>query len=191
MKLNLLLTGITVFITSFAFSQFSIGTGAAIPISSYNKLESGAAKIGYQITANWDKSINNFYGISTGILLGGNPIEHDSQNFPIGQWRFSMVEVGAFIEPYENIKLKGLLSAGIYGTPEIEYINDSDLSGGRITLSKFSPGLDLRIEYSPAKYFIGINMLYSRPNIDFSEYNNNQVDIKSITNIGLLVGYIF
>ena len=97
-----------------------------------------------------------------------------------------------FLDLCTNLRIKGLLTAGFYGTPEFDFISsDTPGGGGRRTESDFKPGIDLRIDYRFNHFFIGTNFLYSMPGFEVKEFTGNPLEIGSVANIGILAGYIF
>ncbi len=181
MKSYLALTSIIFFCINFSFGQISLGVGFNMPIGSYRSIEDGSANPGYQITTSWDKSIDENFGLSTGILVGQNTINENSIKYLNSSWSFSALELGLFFKPMDNLKIKGLFTTGIYGTPIIQGEN------GTFTLNKVSPGLDFRVNYSFKNKFIGTNFLYSNPNFGLP----NGTEEQRITSLGLLFGFNF
>ena len=78
-------------------------------------MDDGAANLGYQFTANWDKSLGDTYGLSTGLLFTGNALNEESEIFTDGRWRYTAFELGMFLDLCTNLRIKGLLTAGFYG----------------------------------------------------------------------------
>ena len=182
MKLTIIIS-ILFFAPTSIFSQFSIGGGLTNPIGSYAEIENNAAKLGYQISANYDISLDRKYGISTGLLIGQNSLKDNSSKFNKGQWSYVLIEVGGFVRLLENIKLKGLISTGSYATPELNYENSAT-----VILNELSVGLDLKIEYNFNNFYIGSNYLYSNPNFVFPSGSSTKY---SFSIIGLIIGHSF
>lgn len=194
MKLKLVLILGATFIATSGFSQFSIGAGLATPIGSHASTSYNSAQLGYQLQATWDKFLGGNYGISSGVILGENPITKNTSIFKEGSWTYLAIEAGLVLAPVKNLKFKTLITAGKYRTPDISYTYP-DLSGGVVfTRTIFNLGCNLRIEYKMNKWFVGTNFFYSKPDFDFSTLaieDLNIENIKSITNLGLIVGYTF
>ncbi len=185
MKIKILTLIITTFIASNIFGQVSIGTGLSIPISSFENLNYGSADLGYQLNVNWDKSIDDNFGISSGILIGTNPINEKSTIFTDGSWSYLAVAFGAFYVPTKNIKLKGFATVGNYGSPDIAYENMATSTGGVRTGSALSAGCNFSVEYSFKNWFVGTNFFYSKPDFNFNSINKSR-----ISNLGFTIGYI-
>ena len=146
MKSNLLYVLVLIFTTTFSFGQFSIGSGLTNPVGSFANIENGAADLGYQIIASYDISVNQKYGISTGLLFGQNSLNDSSTKFNKGHWSFLLIEVGGYVQLFDNLKIKGLMSTGSFATPEFNVEN------GTLVLNKLGVGLDLKLEYNFIRY---------------------------------------
>lgn len=190
MKNRLLFLLIATFIASNSFGQVSIGTGLVIPVSSLGNTNYGSANLGYQFQANLDKFVSEYYGISSGILIGTNPINENTSSYTDGSWSYLVLELGLILAPAKNIRLKSLVTAGSYGTPNIAFEDLTTGTGGTFSGSKIGLGIDFRIEYVLNNWFIGTNIFYSKPNLKFETFSINASDFKSIANLGLTIGYI-
>lgn len=182
MKSNLTFTIMFTFIATLSFGQFSIGSGLTVPMGAYNQIENGAADLGYQIATGYDISLDQRYGISTGLLIGQNALNNNSTNFNEGRWSYILFEAGAYLKLANKLKLKGLVTTGNYASPEF------NIENGTITSNKISYGLDIKLEYNFSKFYLASNFLYSKP--QFELLSGNREDI-SISSLGLILGYTF
>ena len=183
MKSNLLFTIILFFTTTYCFGQFSISSGLTVPIGSFANVDEGAANPGYQIAVSYDIKLNPKYGISTGLLGGESALKNKPSGlFDQGKWTFALIEVGAYAILFDNLKIKGLISGGLFGSPAYNF--ESVLAYSR----KNSLGLDLRVEYSFGKLYLGSSFLYANP--EFEIRNRNPIR-QTFSNIAFNVGYIF
>jgi len=182
MKSTLLYVLVLIFTSTICFGQFSIGSGLTNPVGSFANIDNGAASLGYQVIASYDISLNQKYGISTGLLIGQNSLNDNSPKFNNGHWSFLLIEVGGYMQLFDKLKLKGLVSTGSFGTPEINVEN------GTFVLNKLGLGLDLKLEYNFRRFYLGSNFLYS--NSEFEFFNSNPLK-QSISNVGLIIGRIF
>lgn len=153
-----------------------------MPFGSFANVEKNAAKLGYQIGANYDISFDQDYGISTGILIGQNTLNNSSINFNKGNWSYVLIELGGFVQIIDNLKFKGLISTGNYASPELSFEN------GTATLNKIAIGVDLKVEYNFDNFYIGSNFLYAKP--EFKLLNGNPIG-HAISNLGFIIGYSF
>ena len=185
MKSHLATIFILLFCISYGFGQFSIGTGLTTPITSIQNLDFSSGDVGHQFIASYDKSLNDCYGLSTGVLVRLNPIKENSTNYIDGAWSYASLGIGLFVKPLDNLKIKGLFTRGMNGTPTIQG------ETGTFTLADLSNGLDFRIEYSIKKFYIGTNFLYSNPKFQLPDGNPLEIEEHSITTLGFLGGYNF
>ncbi len=168
--------------TTCSFGQLSIGTGVTTPVGSFANIENGAADLGYQLIASYDISANQNYGISTGLLIGQTSLNDNSTKFNKGHWSYLLVEVGGYVQLFDNLKIKGLISTGSFATPEF------NIENGTVVLNKLGVGIDLKLEYAFRKFYIGSNFIYSKP--EFESFSTNPIR-QSISNVGLIIGYTF
>jgi hypothetical protein len=206
MKSNILYTIILIFTTTYCFGQFSISNGLTIPVGSFANVEEGAANPGYQIALSYDYKLNPKYGISTGILLGINTLKDNSENLfnerilnssftPVSPWSYALIEVGAYVRLTDNLKFKGLITGGHFATPVYDFISETITfnggtitGGGSSTSTTFGIGLDLKVEYSIGKFYIGSSFLYANPEFEIIDRNPNR---QVFSNIAFNVGYKF
>lgn len=190
MKPYLLIPLILISFISFAQSQVSVAAGVTAPLGAFADQEHGAANPGYQMTAFWDKPLFGQFGISSGILLGLNSRDGNATNSNLGLWTLAIAELGLMVKPIDNLKIKSLITKGIYATPSFQYESNAGNSGGGATYTKLSFGLDVRIEYQIKKFFVGANLLHANPKFE-TLHGKPLVENSSMTLIGLLIGYSF
>jgi len=206
MKSNILYTIILIFTTTYCFGQFSISSGLTIPVGSFANIEEGAANPGYQIAISYDFKLNPKYGISTGLLLGANTLKDNSENFfneriwdfsftELDPWSSALFEVGAYVQLTDNLKFKGLITGGNFASPTYDYIGETvTFNGGTVTRGgsgtsiTLGMGLDLKVEYSIGKFYIGSSFLYANP--EFEIINRNPLR-QTFSNVVFNIGYTF
>ena len=213
MKSYLVITIILLFGVSYCVGQFSFGAGYTMPIGAHKDLQKGTANPGYQLAISWDKELKEKLGFTSILLLEQNKANENSINHFSGKWSHATLGVGSYIEPVDKLKIKGLLTAGLYRSPnflvneigsividipgipenpdsgEIQTFTTSTYRGFR--LNAFALGFSFRVEYSIGHFFIGSNFNYARP--DFARFSDGTLDIEihSITSLGILAGFTF
>jgi len=185
MRSNLLLSFFLLFSSTICFAQVSIGAGPIIPIRTFETHDNSAVKLGYQITASYDKTLYERCGISAGILLGQSSVSAFSADGRNGLGSYALVEVGLLVTPTERVKVKSLFTFGLYSSPEFEFEYTT------ASFNSTSAGLDLKLEYSFNKIFIGSSLLFTQVNFESGSGDPLLLNDVPITNLGFLVGYNF
>lgn len=203
MKSKVIVLALTLLTTNFAYSQFSLDSGLAIPIGKYTSADQGEAGIGWTIRPAWDIFFTENIGIATGFIIGKNRLSNKAKFYDRSSWKFAAVELGLVIRLSEVLRIKGMLLKGVYRTPiytseEIivedlpENTTFSSYQFSSYSHSTANIGFDLRIEYTFRKFYTSSNFMFYKSDFTFLEdFDTSYNRSVSIQNLGLSIGYRF
>ncbi len=189
-KLAFAIFVLTATITVESFGQFSLGSGVSLPLGEYADDDGGSAGIGFIVKGGWEKLLNENIGITTGIVIGSNPLKEDVSGIDAGSWTYFLLEIGVLIQATETLKIRGMLVRAGSSSPEIK-------QGSQVVLTSASAGsfgFDIGTSYEVGQFYIGANYTSFNPEFKFNLNSLGAGIVEEKQSIGMITltgGYIF